>query len=115
VTSVVRMIQGRVSLDNIGGPIMIAQMAGSQAREGFDQLLQFIAFISINLAFLNILPIPVLDGGHLLFFLVEAVIRRPVNLRVREVAQQVGLFILIMLMVLVFYNDIARNWSGWFN
>ena len=80
-----------------------------------DRLLQFIAFISINLAFLNILPIPVLDGGHLVFFLVEAVIGRPVNLRVREVAQQVGMFVLIMLMVLVFYNDITRSWAGWFN
>ena len=77
-------------------------------RQGFDKLIQFIAFISINLAIINLLPIPVLDGGHLLFFSIEAVKGRPVSVKVREVAQQVGLFFLILLMILVFYNDITR-------
>ena len=87
---------------------MIAQLAGEQAKQGIDKFVQFIAFISINLAILNILPIPVLDGGHLLFFLIETIIRRPVSIRVREVAQQAGMFVLILLMIFVFYNDITR-------
>ena len=108
VRSVVKMIDGSIPKENLGGPIMIAKMAGDQAKQGIDKLVQFIAFISINLAIINLLPIPVLDGGHLLFFSIEAIKRRPVSIKVREVAQQVGLFILIMLMVLVFYNDITR-------
>jgi regulator of sigma E protease len=108
VRSVVKMIDGSIPKENLGGPIMIAKMAGDQARQGIGKLVQFIAFISINLAIINLLPIPVLDGGHLLFFSIEAIKRRPVSIKVREVAQQVGLFILIMLMILVFYNDITR-------
>lgn len=108
VRSVVKMIDGSIPKENLGGPIMIAKMAGDQAKQGFDKLVQFIAFISINLAIINLLPIPVLDGGHLLFFSIEAIKGRPVSIKVREVAQQVGLFILIMLMILVFYNDITR-------
>ena len=108
VVSIVKLIQGRVSPKTLGGPIMIAQMSGQQAKEGLANLVFFIALISINLGILNFLPIPVLDGGHLLFFLIELIIRRPVNIRVREIAQQVGLFILILLMVYVFYNDLAR-------
>jgi regulator of sigma E protease len=71
-------------------------------------LVFFIGLISINLAILNFLPIPVLDGGHLLFFFIEAVTGRPVSIRVREVAQQAGIFLLILLMIYVFYNDITR-------
>ena len=108
VRSVAKMIDGSIPKENLGGPIMIAKMAGDQAKQGVDKLVQFIAFISINLAIINLLPIPVLDGGHLLFFSIEAIIRRPVSIKVREVAQQVGLFILIMLMILVIYNDITR-------
>ena len=102
VRSVVKMIDGSIPKENLGGPIMIAKMAGDQAKQGFDKLVQFIAFISINLAIINLLPIPVLDGGHLMFFSIEAIKRRPVSVKVREVAQQVGLFFLIMLMILVF-------------
>jgi regulator of sigma E protease len=108
VRSVVKMINGSIPRENLGGPIMIAKLAGDQAKQGFDKLVQFIAFISINLAIVNLLPIPVLDGGHLMFFLIEAIKGRPVSVKVREVAQQVGLFILILLMILVFYNDITR-------
>ena len=107
-TSIVKMIEGTVSTKTLGGPLMIAEMAGQQAREGVANLAFFTAMLSINLAILNILPIPVLDGGHLLFFLMEAILRRPVSLRVREIAQQAGIFILILLMLLVFYNDITR-------
>lgn len=108
VLSIVKLIQGVVSTKTLGGPIMIAQMAGEQAREGAANLVFFIALLSINLAVLNFLPIPVLDGGHLLFFLIEAVMGKPVNQRVREVAQQAGIFVLLLLMIFVFYNDISR-------
>jgi RIP metalloprotease RseP len=108
VLSVVKLIQGTVSTKTLGGPIMIAEMAGQQAKEGAGNLVTFIALLSINLAILNILPIPVLDGGHLLFFTIEALTGRPVNLKVREVAQQAGIFLLMLLMILVFYNDITR-------
>jgi regulator of sigma E protease len=108
IVSVIKLIQGTVSTKTLGGPIMIAEMAGQQAKEGIVSFVFFIALLSINLAVLNFLPIPVLDGGHLLFFFIEAVFRRPVNARMREIAQQVGIFILILLMAFVFYNDISR-------
>jgi regulator of sigma E protease len=103
-----KLIKGDISTNTLGGPIMIAQMAGDSAKAGVGSLISFIAVISINLAIINLLPIPVLDGGHLLFFAIEAIKGRPVSIKVREVAQQVGLFILILLMILVFYNDITR-------
>jgi regulator of sigma E protease len=108
IISVVKIIQGSISSKNLGGPIMIAELAGQQARQGAASLVFFIALLSINLAIINFLPIPVLDGGHILFFLIEALTGRPVNMRMREIAQQAGIFILIMLMIFVFYNDIAR-------
>jgi len=103
-----KMIVGDVSPRNIGGPILIAQMAGQQAQEGIGSFLAFLAVLSINLGVLNLLPVPVLDGGHLLFFLVEAVIRKPVSVRYREIAQQVGICLLGLLMIYAFYNDILR-------
>lgn len=103
-----KMIVGDVSPRNIGGPILIAQLAGQQAQEGLGSFLAFLAVLSINLGVLNLLPVPVLDGGHLLFFLIEAVIRKPVSLRYREMAQQVGICLLGLLMIYAFYNDILR-------
>lgn len=103
-----KMIQGSVSRDNLGGPIMIAQMAADQAKKGIEHLIRFVAFISINLAILNFMPIPVLDGGHLLFFALEAVRGKPVNIRIREIAQQAGMALLLLLMIFVFYNDLTR-------
>jgi regulator of sigma E protease len=103
-----KMILGDVSPRNIGGPILIAQMAGEQAQEGLGSFLAFLAVLSINLGVLNLLPVPVLDGGHLLFFFVEAVIRKPVSVKYREMAQQVGICLLALLMVYAFYNDILR-------
>jgi regulator of sigma E protease len=108
VVIIAKLIKGDISTDTLGGPIMIAQMAGDSAKAGIGSLISFIALISINLAIINLLPIPVLDGGHLLFFFIEAVKGQPVSVKVREVAQQIGLFILILLMILVFYNDITR-------
>jgi regulator of sigma E protease len=112
VVSVAKIIQGSISAKNLGGPIMIAEMAGQQAKQGPMNLMFFIALISINLAILNFLPIPVLDGGHLLFFLLEAIRGRPVSIRIREISQQAGMFILLLLMILVFYNDITRIIAG---
>ncbi len=108
IKGVMKLLQGAISPKTLSGPIMIAQMAGEQAREGATHLFFFIALISINLAILNFLPIPVLDGGHLLFFFIEAVSGRPVSIRIREIAQQAGIFVLILLMIYVFYNDIAK-------
>jgi regulator of sigma E protease len=108
VVIIAKLLKGDISTDTLGGPIMIAQMAGDSAKAGVGSLISFIALISINLAIINLLPIPVLDGGHLLFFSIEAIKGSPVSVKVREIAQQVGLFLLILLMILVFYNDITR-------
>ena len=108
VISIIKMIQGKISVKTVGGPIMIAEMAGQQAKQGAVNFIFFIALLSVNLGVLNILPIPVLDGGHLVFFFIEAVTGRPVSIRIREIAQQAGIFILVMLMIFVFYNDITR-------
>jgi len=108
ILSVVKVFQGTIPAKTIGGPILIAQMAGEQVEQGVVSLLAFIALISVNLGILNLLPVPVLDGGHILFFSIEAIIRRPVSIKTREIAQQVGIFLLMMLMVFVFYNDIMR-------
>ena len=110
--SIGKLIKGTVSTKTLGGPIMIAEMAGKQAEAGLTNLIFFIAVLSINLAVLNFLPIPVLDGGHLMFFFIEAVMRRPVNTRMREIAQQAGIFVLILLMIFVFYNDITRLFAS---
>lgn len=105
---VAKMISGTVSTKELGGPILIAQMAGKQMEAGVSTFLAFMAFISVNLAIINILPIPVLDGGHLLFYTIEIIRRKPVEVRTREIAQQFGMIVLLSLMVLVIYNDITR-------
>jgi regulator of sigma E protease len=103
-----KIIVGQLDRKNIGGPIQIAVTAGEQARQGVASLAFFTAVISINLFLLNLLPVPMLDGGHLLFFLFEAVLGRPLSLRKREVAQQVGFGLLMLLMVYAVYNDLDR-------
>ncbi len=108
VLGIVKLIQRVIPSDTIGGPILIAQMAGQQANEGLLNVLLFVALLSVNLGVLNLLPIPVLDGGHLVFLSAEALMGKPVSVRVREVAQQAGLFALLALMAFAFYNDIMR-------
>ncbi|MCK6537399.1 MAG: RIP metalloprotease RseP [Polyangiaceae bacterium] len=109
--SIVRVIQGRVSLKTLSGPITIYEVAGEEGRKGPDFFIWVMALISINLGLLNLLPIPVLDGGHLMFFTIEGVLRRPLPLRVREIAHIVGMAILFGLMVLAFKNDIEKRWD----
>lgn len=110
--SLVRLVERAIPLNTIGGPIMIVKMAGQQAAAGSVNFLAFVALLSINLGVLNLLPVPILDGGHLAFFTIELIIGRPVSKRSREIAQQIGLVLLISLMMLAFYNDIARMFTG---
>ncbi len=104
----VKLIQRVVPLSSLGGPIMIAQMAGQEAAQGILNLFYFMALLSINLGFLNLLPIPILDGGNLAFLAVEGITRHPPTRRQIRIAQQIGIIILGSLMLLIFYNDIAR-------
>lgn len=107
-----KLFAGHVSTSSIGGPITVVQIAGQAAQTDFSSILSVLAFLSIQLGILNLLPIPILDGGHLFFYLFELVFRRPLSLRAREWAQQIGLIMLILLMVLAFYNDIVRMLGG---
>ena len=99
---------GEASVKDFGGPIMIAQLAGQTAEAGFVPFLTFMALLSVNLAFLNILPIPGLDGGHIFIHLVEFVIRKPLTLKTRIVIQQIGMAFLLLLMVTIIFQDITR-------
>ncbi len=110
VFSMVRLLEGRLSVKTIAGPLMIFEYAGTAAREGALNYLTLMAFISIHLGLLNLLPIPLLDGGHLMFFFLEAVVRRPISLRVREYAYIAGLALLLIIFVLAMKNDIERKW-----
>ena len=112
VIGVWQLITGQVGLSNLGGPIMIFDLAGRAADAGAQAFLRMMALISINLGILNLLPIPVLDGGNLLLFGIEAVKRGPISVRARQVANYVGLVFIIMIFVLVFKNDIERYWSN---
>ena len=103
-----KLLVGQASLDNISGPISIAQVAGQSASVGLDHYINFIALISISLGVLNLLPVPILDGGHLLYFAAEAVRGKPLSERVQMLGQQVGIVVLGGLMFLAFYNDIWR-------
>jgi regulator of sigma E protease len=106
------LVSGQSSIKNLGGPIMIFQVTGEAARAGMAQFLAFMAFLSLQLGVLNLLPIPVLDGGHLVFLTAEGILRRPLDLRTREMAQKVGFFLLILLIIVISYNDILRIFAG---
>ena len=110
---VVKIIQNVVPASELGGPILIAQLAGEQARAGWLNLCYFMGLLSVNLGILNLLPIPVLDGGHLVFLTIEGIIRKPVSERIQIFAQQVGIALLGTLMIFVFYNDIVRIVTQW--
>jgi regulator of sigma E protease len=106
-----KLVTGEVSHKNLAGPIGIAEIAGNAFERGWETYLSIMVLISINLGILNLLPIPILDGGQALLYLVEGVKRSPLSQRTREIVQQVGFTVLVMLMGLAFWNDISRHWA----
>lgn len=110
--TVVRLVQGRVSAGDLGGPIMVVAEASRHAQSGLQPLLLFMALISINLGVVNLLPIPVLDGGHLMFMSIEALRGRPLSLRVREYALGFGMVLIATLMLFVVFHDMFRLVTG---
>ncbi len=102
------MIAGRMKADQLGGPIRIAQASGEMASVGIAALLQLAAVLSVSIGLLNLMPVPVLDGGHLLFYAIEAVRGRPVGPAAQEIAFRIGLAMVLSLMVFATWNDIAR-------
>jgi regulator of sigma E protease len=107
-SSLKRLISGRESLRSIGGPVMIAKIAGDSARSGWEAFLSFMAFLSLNLAIVNLLPIPALDGGHLFFLVIEGVTRKPLPFKARLALQKVGMLVLFTLIIFIVFNDV-RN------
>jgi regulator of sigma E protease len=103
-----KIVVGDISSKNIGGPLMIANISAEAGAQGASSVVFLIAILSINLGLLNLLPIPILDGGHLLFFLIEGILRRPLGERQRELAQQAGLVLLVGVMVFAVWNDLER-------
>lgn len=108
VQIIVKLFEGVVPLNTLGGPILVAQMAEEQAKSGALEFLFFLALFSVNLGVLNLLPIPVMDGGHLLMYVIEAVKGKPVGESAQGILNRIGIAILVALMALVFYNDITR-------
>ena len=106
--TIVKLFQRVIPIKTLGGPILIGQMTGQLAKESLAYLIPFMAVISINLGILNLLPVPILDGGLIVFLLIELVIGKPLSIKKREAAQKIGLFLLIMLMAVVMYNDVVR-------
>ena len=107
-----KLIKGAVSPSELGGPLMIMEVAGKQAKEGKRNFLYFLALISINLSVINLLPIPVLDGGYILFHLLEMFLRKRLSIQWMEVSQKIGMGVLVAIMVLAFFNDIIRIFHG---
>jgi regulator of sigma E protease len=103
-----KMLTGDASVKNLSGPISIAQYAGQSAQNGIAAFLWFLGIVSVSLGVLNLLPVPLLDGGHLMYYLVEFVKGNPVSESAQIIGQQIGLTLLFGLMILVFYNDIMR-------
>jgi regulator of sigma E protease len=112
VMSLVKIIERVIPASEMGGPILIAHMAGQQMRAGWTNFFSFMAVLSVNLGIINLLPVPILDGGHLTFFTVEAIRRKPISIEAQEVMQQIGIVLLGTLMVFVFYNDIIRLFTS---
>lgn len=108
IMSLVKIFQRIIPASEIGGPIMIASMAGQQMTAGWASLFSFMGILSVNLGIINLFPIPILDGGHLLFFVIEGLRKKPLSLQAQEILQQIGIVLLAFLMIFVFYNDFAR-------
>jgi regulator of sigma E protease len=111
VVGIVRIIEGRISISTLGGPITVYDIVGEEGAKGTSYFVWAMAVISINLGLINLLPIPLLDGGHLLFLGFEAFLRRPLPLRVRELASLAGFMFLMVLMGIAFKNDVERRWD----
>ena len=112
IVSIVKLIQRVIPMDTIGGPILIVQMAGEQASRGVLSFFIFMAIININLGIINLLPIPILDGGHIVFLGIEALRKKPLSEKVISVSQKIGLALLLTLMTIVIYNDVLRLITG---
>jgi regulator of sigma E protease len=112
LVSIVKLIQRVIPMNTIGGPIMILQMAGEQASMGVLNFFIFMAIININLGVLNLLPIPILDGGHIMFLGIEAIRRKPLEEKIMSIAQRVGLAIILLIMAFALYNDLIRIITG---
>ena len=112
VLSIKMLVSGEASVSDLGGPILIAQIAGKTARAGLVSLLTFMAIISCNLAFINFLPVPGLDGGHVFIILAESLLRRKFTLKTRMIIQQIGMAFLLLLMATVMVNDIGRLFTN---
>ena len=108
IVSLAKLATGGISIKNLGGPVLIATVAGKSLDAGLVQFLQMMALISINLFLLNLFPVPILDGGHLLFFTIEAIKGKPVTIRTMEIANQIGMVFILTLVVLTLFNDISR-------
>lgn len=108
--SIRKMLVGLISPSNLSGPITIAKISGDSARAGLDAFVGFLAYLSISLGVLNLLPIPVLDGGHLLYYVVELVRGRPVSERAQGIGLRIGLAMVGTLMLMALYFDLMRLW-----
>jgi len=107
-----KMLTGQISWKHLSGPVTIADFAGQSAQMGLPYFLNFLALISISLGVLNLLPIPLLDGGHLMYYLIEIAKGKPVSERAMELGQRVGLALLLVMMAFAFYNDLNRLLTG---
>jgi regulator of sigma E protease len=112
ILSIVKIFERVIPLKTLGGPILIGKIAGEQAKEGIGNFLFFLAVISVNLGVLNLFPIPILDGGHIVIITIESLLRREIDIKKLEFIQKLGLSFLILLMGIAFYNDILRLLSG---
>ena len=103
-----KLVLGQISLDNLSGPIAIAQGAGASASYGFVYFLSFLALISVNLGIINLLPLPVLDGGHLVYYFIELLTGKPVPEKVQEIGFKIGALVLLSIMSIAIFNDLSR-------
>ncbi|MBK8720327.1 MAG: site-2 protease family protein [Deltaproteobacteria bacterium] len=109
-TTLVQMVTFERGVEDLSSVVGLFKVAGTAAEQGPGQFLLLVALLSVNLGFVNLLPIPILDGGHLLFFTIEAVRRRPLGQRAREIASAVGLVVILLLLLVAARNDILRYW-----
>ncbi len=103
-----RLVSGGASIQDLAGPVGVAKLSGESARQGLGTFLFFLAFVSVSIGFLNILPLPVLDGGHIVYVVIEAIIRRPISTKAKLAIQQIGMALLVLLVLVVSYHDIMR-------